>query len=89
MRDPSDASERPVEHHVRWRVRRRTENSLDDIPVEINNDHVVRFQRAILDPAWLDDHQTIVSADPADVAPCERHEAELHQLDVCPADFFS
>lgn len=62
--------ERLVEYQMRRRVARRLPFALDDVSVQINDDHILRRHAVIRHTGGLDDDQAALAVDAGDIAPC-------------------
>ena len=62
---------------------------IDDAAIQIHENDLIRREVFVRDAAGLDRDMTGFAVDPADVAPGERDQAGVLQLDIRGADFFS
>ena len=85
--DGLDVRECLVEHEMRHRVARRVHLAFDDMTLEVDNDHVRRFEFLVRHTRRLDDKEVLLAVDARDIAPGERDDAELRQHHVGFIDF--
>ena len=72
----------PVQRQVGRRVGGRAQLALDDLPVQIHDDHVRGPQLLVGDAARLDDHEPRGAVDAADVAEGQDDQAVLDEVEV-------
>ena len=85
--DGLDVRECLVEHEVCHRIARRVHLALDDMALEIDDDHIGRLEVLIRHARRLDDEEVLLAVDARDIAPGERDDAELRQHHVGFIDF--
>jgi hypothetical protein len=86
VRNPADARKMPVQQHVRRRIRRGAQVAFEHAAIQVDNDHIRRPQPLVRHAAGLDHHALAIGADPADVAPGQRHQPARSQIHVGLAD---
>ena len=89
MHDAPEFGEAPVQHEVRVSVAGRAEVAFDDSAVQVYDHEIARGQVSVRDTARLYHHQTLVTINPADVAPGESHEPVARQQEVGPEDLLA
>ena len=80
--DAADPGEGTVQLHMRRRVARGLPFALDDLAVQIHDDHVPDRHAVIADAGRLDDDQTAGAVDPGDIAPGKGDETVLRQQEI-------
>ena len=80
VHDPADLGQLAVDVGVRRGVGRRRVLALDDLAVEVADDHVLGRQVVVGDPARLDDQQVVAGHPRRDVARGPHHQLVAGQL---------
>ena len=80
--DGADGGELPVEEGVGVEVGGGLERAVDDVAVEIGDDHVVGAELVVVDAGGLDDDETLLAVDAAGVAEGVEDEAALDQFEI-------
>ena len=87
MDNSTDIRRRLIKNKMSRSVGGWPERSLNDIPFQIHDHHVLRFHHVVTDPAGLDDDETGGTVDRRGVAPREYYQATLNQVEISLLDF--
>ena len=80
--DTSNLRKRLVELQMRRRIRRRLVMPFHLIAVQIHDNHIICRHRLIVHTAGLDDEQSALPVNGADISPCKGYKAILRKQHV-------